>query len=212
MTIATQEILEGDIESLTFELCAKAPEKSKPAQYVNNKELQAEFVIYATKKELWLSQGKGIPPMSNKIGQAIIDIATRRTYSRNFVGYTQAWKEEMIGDAIETCARYAHNYNPFKYNNPFAYITQLVTNAIILRIKREKKQTYIKFKSYDNAHGFNGLLDENISEDDLALMDETTDMYRDHLTYIADYESRYMTKPEKEDVDDCGMGVLEFLA
>lgn len=206
-----QVILPTDIDSLTFELCAQATEKPKPTQYVNNKELQAEFLIYATKKLEWLEAGKGVPPLTNKIGQAIIDIATRRTYSRNFVGYTPAWKEEMIGDAIETCARYAHNYNPFKYNNPFAYITQLVTNAIILRIKREKKQTYIKFKSFDNAKGFAGFLDGNVDEDELSLVDETTDMYRDHLTYIADYEERHMSKPEKDEVDEVELGVLEFL-
>jgi hypothetical protein len=212
MTTATTTILHSDIDALTFELACKAPAQSKPAQYVNNKELQAEFLKYWDIKQKWLEEGKGVPPLTHKIGQAIIDISTRRTYSRNFVGYTQAWKEEMIGDAIETCARYAHNYNPVKYSNPFAYITQLVTNAIILRIKREKLHTYIKFKTYDNAHGFSGLLDDNISEDDLQLMDETTDMYRDHLTYIADFESRYMTKPEKVAVDTGDLGVLEFLS
>lgn len=207
----TSTILESDIDALTFELVEAQVEKPRPAQYVNNKELQEEFVRYATKKAEWLELGKGVPPLTNKIGQAIIDISTRRTYSRNFVGYTQAWKEEMIGDAIETCARYAHNYNPFKYNNPFAYITQLVTNAIILRIKREKKQTYVKFKAFDNAKGFAGFLDGNVDEDELHLVDETADMYRDHLQYIADYEARHMTKSVKDELDEENLGVLEFL-
>lgn len=209
---STTPILESDIDSLTFELAEAQAEKPKPAQYVNNKELQEEFVRYATRKAEWIAAGKpGVPPLTNKIGQAIIDISTRRTYSRNFVGYTQAWKEEMIGDAIETCARYAHNYNPFKYNNPFAYITQLVTNAIILRIKREKKQTYVKFKAFDNAKGFAGFLDGNVDEDELHLVDETADMYRDHLQYIADYEAKHMAKGAKDELDDENLGVLEFL-
>lgn len=211
MTTVTT-ILPSDIESLEFELSRKEPVVKTTNQYVNNKELQAEFVVYHAKKVQWQSEGRGNPPLTNKIGQAIMDIATRRTYSRNFIGYTQSWKEEMIGDAIETCVKYCHNYDPTRFNNPFAYITQLVTNAIIQRIKREKTQTYIKYKAFDNANGFHGELDDNLCEDDIQLINENSGMYNDYLSYIADFEDKYMKKGAKEDVDNVDKGLLEFLS
>lgn len=129
------------------------------------------------------------PPLSDKIGKAIMQIANRRCYSPRFVNYAPNWKEEMISDAIETCVRYAHNFDPTKYDNPFAYLTQLVTNAVFQRIKKEHKQQYIKLKLFDNSHGFVGELDENnVNIEDMDLLDETNEMYHDRLQYIDNYE------------------------
>jgi hypothetical protein len=208
--MAIEHILPSDIEALQFEL-ENIPLSSKPAHYINNKELQEEFVKYNKLKKEWIEAGKeGNPPLTNKIGQAILDIATRRTYSRNFVGYSQDWKEEMIGDAIEVCVRYAHNYNSDKYNNPFAYLTQIVSFAIVTRIKKEKKNLYIKYKAFDNAGGMQAILDENADPDMVQHFNETSDVYADHLRYIADFEEK--NKPEKKeiDVDEEDLGVLKF--
>jgi DNA-directed RNA polymerase specialized sigma24 family protein len=65
----------------------------------------------------------------------------------------------MIGDAIENCLRYLHNFNPEKTNNPFAYFTQIVYNAFLRRIEKEKKQLYIKHKSFENSIVMNTLVD-----------------------------------------------------
>jgi len=129
------------------------------------------------------------PPLTNIIGQAILDISYRRCYSPRFVNYTPNWKEEMINDAIETCVKYAHNFNPEKYNNPFAYLTQLVNNANFQRIKKEHKQQYIKLKLFDDSHGFSGDIDENnMNEEDMEIIDESNEMYSDRLKYIDNYE------------------------
>lgn len=130
------------------------------------------------------------PPLTNKIGEAIMNISHRRCYSPRFVNYAPNWKEEMVSDAIETCVRYAHNFDPNKSNNPFAYLTQLVTNAIFQRIKKEHKQQYIKLKLFDEAHGFCGDIDDNnINSEDMELLDETNEMYQDRLEYIDNYEN-----------------------
>jgi hypothetical protein len=129
------------------------------------------------------------PPLTDIMGQAILDISYRRCYSPRFVNYAPNWKEEMISDAIETCVKYAHNFDPEKYDNPFAYLTQLVTNAIFQRIKKEHKQQYIKLKLFDDSHGFVGEIDENnVNNEDMELLDETNDMYKDRLNYIDNYE------------------------
>lgn len=205
-----EHITVNDLDSITFKL-----DKQKERQqehYISNKELQAEFVKYYQKKQQWLAEGKGNPPLTNKIGEAIMMIAHRRTFSRNFIGYTQLWKEAMIDDAIEACVKYVHNYNPEKYNNPFAYVTQIVNNALINRIKIEKMHLYIKYKAFDNAGGFSAYLDENVIDDDVSVVNETNEMYADHLKFIAEFEEKYLSKKAKEKLDVDDPGVLKFLS
>ena len=52
----------------------------------------------------------------------------------------------MIGDGIENCVQYIHNFDPAKSNNPFAYFTQIIYYAFLRRIQKEKKQLEIKTK------------------------------------------------------------------
>lgn len=213
------EISVNDIDSLEFELNREAEKQSKKKHYVNNKELFKEFEKYnkyktkmknaylqktldkfqisseeeltdETRPEFIAEMRKFVaPPLTDIIGKAIMDISYRRCYSPRFVNYAPNWKEEMISDAIETCVKYAHNFDPTKSNNPFAYLTQLVTNAIFQRIKKEHKQQYIRLKLFDDAHGFAGDVDENnVNAEDMEVLDETNDMYQDRLSYISNYE------------------------
>ena len=46
---------------------------------------------------------------------------------------------------------YFRNFNPAKSNNPFAYFTQIIYHAFIIRIQKEKKQQYVKYKSLEQA-------------------------------------------------------------
>jgi hypothetical protein len=61
------------------------------------------------------------------------------------------------------------SFDPDKYNNPFAYFTQIIYHAFILRIQKEKKQQYVKYKSLEQAilsndqHVFQDSDDRNIS-------------------------------------------------
>ena len=56
------------------------------------------------------------------------------------------FREDMIGDGIENCVQYIHNFDPEKSNNPFAYFTQIIYYAFLRRIQKEKKQLEIKTK------------------------------------------------------------------
>ena len=56
------------------------------------------------------------------------------------------FREDMIGDGIENCVQYIHNFNPQKSSNPFAYFTQIIYYAFLRRIQKEKKQLEIKTK------------------------------------------------------------------
>ena len=123
-------------------------EQKKP-HYVDNKLFFAEMEKW--KSEIAESdEVDDLPPMVTEyMGECFYKIATHLSYRPNFINYT--YREEMIGDGIENCIRYAKNFNPDKSKNPFAYFTQIIYYAFIRRITKEKKQTAIKQKIIDNT-------------------------------------------------------------
>lgn len=117
------------------------------AEYINNKEFYQLLIEYRDSCVAAEAEGKPKPRIPNKIGEAFILIATKLSNKGNFVGYT--YKDEMVSDAIENCVNAVHSFNPDKSKNPFAYFTQIVWYAFLRRIEKEKKQTYIKYKSLE---------------------------------------------------------------
>lgn len=142
------------------------------ADYVNNKELYAELKLYNQKYKLSLELGEEKPQISDKIANAIIQIATRMSNSYNFVGYS--YKSEMISDGILKCFSKIHSFDPEKSENPFAWASQVVWNSFLLRIKKEQQQSSVKARlirnkmssefvehgaDYDNENGDNGFVE-----------------------------------------------------
>lgn len=125
--------------------------------YIDNKRLNVEMIEYVRQYKEAKARGLELPRASNYIGECIWLIANRLSTTRNFIGYT--YREEMIGDAIENCLRYIHNFNPEKSSNPFAYFTQIMYYAFLRRIDKEKKQTYIKYKSMENSIAMNTMVE-----------------------------------------------------
>ena len=123
--------------------------QEKKQHYVDNKLFFAEMQKW--KEEIAeQEQVDDLPPMVTEyMGECFYKIATHLSYRPNFINYT--YREEMIGDGIENCIRYAKNFNPDKSKNPFAYFTQIIYYAFIRRITKEKKQTQIKQKIIDNT-------------------------------------------------------------
>ena len=112
--------------------------------YVDNKEFfkaMSEWKLLVIEAE---NEDAGRPPISEYIGECFVKIAQHLSYRPNFINY--AFKEEMIGDGVENCLMYAHNFNPEKSKNPFSYFTQIIYYAFLRRIQKEKKQNYIKYK------------------------------------------------------------------
>lgn len=136
---------------------ARPPKADNSNHYVDNKKFYEEMTKYYNKYHEAKEQGKEPPRASNYIGECIWLIATRLSTNRNFINYT--YREEMIGDAIENCLRYLHNFNPEKTNNPFAYFTQISYYAFLRRIEKEQKQSYIRWKSIEDAIVSNTLVD-----------------------------------------------------
>lgn len=88
--------------------------------------------------------GEKRPPVSHYIAESFLKIAEHLSHRPNFINYP--FREDMVGDGIENCLLYAHNFDPTKSSNPFSYFTQIIYYAFLRRIEKEKKQAFIKYK------------------------------------------------------------------
>ena len=122
--------------------------KQKGAHYVNNADFLEAMKEWKDRCKEAEELGEPQPPVTNYIGECFLKIANHLSYRPNFINYT--YREEMISDGIENCLQYAHNFNPEKSKNPFAYFTQIIYYAFLRRIQKEKKQQHIRHKVIEN--------------------------------------------------------------
>lgn len=117
----------------------------KTNHYIDNKEFYKQMVAWKKVVDAAEDSGDPRPPVTDYIGTCILNIAEHLSQKPNFANY--AYREEMVGDGIENCLMYAHNFNPRKSKNPFSYFTQIIYFAFLRRIEKEKKQAYVKLKA-----------------------------------------------------------------
>ena len=100
----------------------KADKKEK--HYVNNDEFLAAMVKWKKQVNKSKKKSEKIPPVTDYIATCFFKIAEHLSHRPNFINYP--FKEDMIGDGIENCLQYAHNFDPEKSENPFSYFTQII--------------------------------------------------------------------------------------
>lgn len=163
-------------------------EKKKNAHYVDNKKLLAAMIEFRNSVIEAKENDQPRPRIPNYIGECIMKISNHLSYRPNFINYT--YKDEMISDGIENCLLYIDNFNPEKSKNPFAYFTQIIYYAFIRRMQKEKKQTYVKYKS----------LERHVLEDDILEAGGVTKksylefMQNNMSGFIEDFEKSEKTK------------------
>jgi DNA-directed RNA polymerase specialized sigma subunit len=116
------------------------------------------------------------PIVPKYIGESILLICNNLAKKPNFSGYT--YKSDMISDGIMDCISAVDNFDPDRTNNPFAYFTQIAWNAFLRRIQKEKKQTYIKHKNYENSFLLMDVFDEANKSMQLKTNDYSADIVR----------------------------------
>jgi DNA-directed RNA polymerase specialized sigma subunit len=121
------------------------PERAD-TNYVDNKAFLAEIIAY--KKQVSKSKGKRVA-IPDSLAMYFVKIADKLSSKGNFLNYS--FKEDMVSDGIENCIQYVNNFDPKKSSNPFSYFTQIIYYAFVRRIKKEKKQMYVKYKSFINS-------------------------------------------------------------
>jgi len=117
------------------------------ADYINNKALLKALIEY--REKVAEAPENYHVPIPEYLGECFLKIATNLSTKPNFSGYD--FKEEMIYDGIENCLMYVNRFDPNKSNNPFAYFTQIIWNAFIRRIKKEKKKMYVVLKLQEKS-------------------------------------------------------------
>lgn len=127
--------------------------KKTPVHYVDNKKFYQEILVYKQKVAEAKEKGLEEPRLPNYIGECIWKIADKLSTKPCFMNYS--YREEMIGDGIENCIMYFHDYDPERGMNPFAYFTQIIYYAFLRRIGKEEKNRYIIYKNFQNTiiHG-----------------------------------------------------------
>jgi hypothetical protein len=158
----------------------------KPAKnhYVDNAEFLQAIKNYRAICAECRAENKPIPKIPDYMATCLMLIAKNLANKPNFYAYT--FKDEMIGDAIENCIMYFHNFDPDKSSNPFAYFTQIIYYAFLRRIQKEKKQLYVKYKSYEQF----GVLDDNEKSDleENGMVSTQFEMYENISEFIDNYE------------------------
>jgi len=130
-----------------------------------------------------IAESKREPQMNSYLGSAIMKMAERLVTSPRFRGYP--FREEMVGNGILAVVKYAKNFDGDRFNNGFAYITQILFSHFIITIKNEKKKyktnmeliqqaELMAFGDYELGH----LADEHaraIADQKLSDMEEQVD-------------------------------------
>lgn len=104
--------------------------------YVKNKDLMIE-----------IQKLKDTNVFPEKLGMYIMQIVDGLSHRPNFNGYT--YLDEMKSEALLAVVKGIRNFDPYKYNNPFAYITQIAWNAFIAYINKEKTKSKTKNRLFD---------------------------------------------------------------
>lgn len=123
MTKITVEVENFDDETELFEDLDKelserfkiAPpvDAENPTHYVNNREFTEKLVEYIEAYKA-TPENEPKPRVSNYIGDCFMRIANKVAMRSNFWQYT--YRDDMIGDAVENCLIYIHNFDVNTYS------------------------------------------------------------------------------------------------
>lgn len=203
-----QEEAEPIIEEILEETQKKERKKRIPRNYINNEHFCDALIKYNEECSKAVSEGKKKPQLPNYIGECFLKLADGLARKPNFYAYS--FKDQMKSDAIENVLLYLHNFDPTKSRNAFAYFTQIMYFAFLRRIKREKIEQYVKYKSAEDFF----ILDEfdmYDSEEHKAI--SPTEIYDNMKDFIKKFEeSEFKKKPIEEIVKiEEVKGIEEFL-
>ena len=147
------------------------------------------------------------PPVTDYIGECFLKICENIKYRPNFINYT--YHDDMVSDGLESCLLYAHNFNPDKSKNAFSYFTQIVFYAYVRRIKKEQKQSFVRYKVIEHEGLLNNTANhiETADESDKKILTAYTDYLKSHDHYGEMIEKQKKKREKKKQVG----GLEDFL-
>lgn len=131
VTVANVEISKEVAEKQIIQAVKK---RKRVVNYLNNKDMMIQVI-----------ESHRIGKMTDELAK-MLTLLTKRYGSRaNLVNYT--YNDDMQAYAMMMFCRTWKNFNPEKYNNPFAYYTQCIKNCFRQYLVSEKKHRNIRDKS-----------------------------------------------------------------
>jgi len=134
--------------------------------YIDNERFHQLILEYHERKKQ--NPKERIP---EEAGKMIITMAKRLATRYVFNNYT--FKEEFINDAILRAVEIFDNYDPVKYDKPFAYFTLVMWRTFLQRIQKEKQERTKREKL--------------VMVDDIFSLQEGDDCYVNKDSLIQDY-------------------------
>lgn len=116
----------------------KTRQKKGDLHYVNNKEFTLELDKYSRACRDAEEKGLERPVMSRYVAECVMKMAERLSLTPRFRSYF--FRDEMVQNAILAAVKYAHKFNGDRFDNGFAYITQILFSHMVITIKNEKKR------------------------------------------------------------------------
>ena len=123
--------------------------RRKPVNYINNREFTDEVSRWKVEWLAYMEETGTRMRVSEKMGECFMMLTKRYGSKANFAGYT--YNEDMQSEGILCCVKYAHNFNPEKSTNAFAYFTRIIHNAFLQFLGKEKKFATFKFNQAKEA-------------------------------------------------------------
>jgi hypothetical protein len=147
----------------------------KNNDYVDNKLLLIAIAEWQQRRLTTLDL-----PLTDEIGRDVMLISYNLSKRWNFSGYTDDWKEQMIGDGIEAALKAVKNFDAIHFSNPHAYLTTVCFRAFQNRIKKERQESVGKYKYFvEEVYDFtNDEISANVD----------VDFYQDMVNKIAEYD------------------------
>jgi len=142
------------------------PVIKSPRHYIDDNHLTQILSEWKTRYDEAIAAGEERPKLPEAVGEAIYDMSEALGKRYNFQGYS--YLDEMKSDAILHCVKYIHNFNPNKKSkkkgkvSAFGYINMIIWRSFTHRIDEEKREQYLKYKSFELMGGMDAFHDEDM--------------------------------------------------
>lgn len=118
----------------------RKPGEKGPTDFVDNAILLSQVI--KSKRRLEEDPTLGNTAMTRELSDMLLLLVNQYASKGNWTNYS--YREEFVGDAVLHLFKKWHKFDETKYNNPFAFFTQIVYRCFLTTLGREKKQQKIK--------------------------------------------------------------------
>lgn len=155
-----------------------------------------------------------------RFGKMLMLIIKNLAVKPSFSGYTDNWKDEFFGNAIEKVLLYSHNFDENllskrtgKKSKAFAYITQICFNAFIAIInERKREQKQLKdMVPYETIDGFSPYTNNEVEEKEEEIMVDNHVFEAFYFEGLAEQvQDGYADEVEGGEFESEEEGIVEF--